>query len=75
MIFCLCIDVRVHVCVYVCACMRVYVHVLMYVYAYMCACVYPACSWLAPIAGVGGYVLTGVRIGGLPYMCLYFCGC
>jgi len=130
-IFCLCIGVHVHVCVYVRACMRVYVHVHMYVYVYMCVCVYvriymymhtrvgvhmyscrrilfictvpflyymrvyhwcfstPACvcggglevgffstcSWLALIAGVGGYVLTGVEIGVLSCMCFYFCGC
>ena len=30
-----------------------------------------ACSWLVLIAGVGGYVLAGVEIGGLSY----FCGC
>jgi len=39
-IFCLCIGVHVHVCVYACACMRVYVHAHMYVYANMCVCVY-----------------------------------
>ena len=130
-IFCLYIDMRVHVCVCVCACMRVYVHVHMYVYAYMCVCVYvciylyvharvgvhmhscrriflfalsnpsttcvfitgvfwtpacvgegnlevrgfPACSWLALVAGVGGYVLAGVEIGVLSCIFLYFCGC
>jgi len=25
--------------------------------------VFPACSWLALVAGVGGYVLAGVEIG------------
>jgi len=34
-----------------------------------------ACSWLALVAGVGGYVLVGVEIGGLSYIFLYFCGC
>jgi len=37
-IFCLRIDIRVHVCVYVCACTRVYVHVHMYVYVCLCIC-------------------------------------
>ena len=34
-----------------------------------------ACSWLALVAGVGGYVLTGVEIRGLSCMILYLCGC
>jgi len=37
--------------------------------------VFPACSWLALVAGVGGYVLAGVEIGGLSCIFLYFCGC
>jgi len=36
---------------------------------------FPVCSWLALVAGVGGYVLTWVEIGGLPCMIFYFCGC
>ena len=36
---------------------------------------FPACSWLALVAGVGGYVLAGVEIGGLSCIFLYFCGC
>jgi len=47
-----------------------------------CVCVgglevgfFPACSWLALVAGVGGYVLAGVEIGGLSCTFLYFCGC
>jgi len=36
---------------------------------------FPACSWLALIAGVGGYVLTRVEIGVLSYIFLSFCGC
>jgi len=130
-IFCLCIGVHVHVCVYVCACMRVYVYVHMYVYIYMRVCVhvciyiyihtrvgvhmhscrrilfistfqslyymrvydrcffytcmrvwwgigsgiFPACSWLAHVAGVGGYVLARVEIGVLPCIFLYLCRC
>jgi len=35
---------------------------------------FPACSWLALVAGVGGYVLVGVEIGVLPCIFLYFCG-
>jgi len=35
----------------------------------------PACSWLALVAGVGGYVLTEVQIGGLSCIFLYFYGC
>jgi len=34
-----------------------------------------ACSWLALVTGVGGYVLAGVEIGALSYIFLYFCGC
>jgi len=34
-----------------------------------------ACSWLALVAGVGGYVLAGVEIGGLSCIFLCFCGC
>ena len=34
-----------------------------------------ACSWLALVAGVGGYVLAGVEIGVLFCIFLYFCGC
>ena len=34
-----------------------------------------ACSWLAPVTGVAGYVLAGVEIGVLSCIFLYFCGC
>ena len=34
-----------------------------------------ACSWLAIVTGVGGYVLAGVEIGVLSCIFLYFCGC
>ena len=34
-----------------------------------------ACSWLALVTGVGGYVLAGVEIRGLSSISLYFCGC
>jgi len=37
--------------------------------------VFPACSWLALVAGVGGYVLAGVEIGVSSCIFLYFCGC
>ena len=33
-----------------------------------------ACSWLALVTGVGGYVLAGVEIGGLSCIFLYFAG-
>ena len=36
--------------------------------------VFSACSWSALVAGVGGYVLAGVEIGGLSCIFLYFCG-
>jgi len=46
-----------------------------------CVCVgelevglFSTCSWLALVAGVGGYVLVGVEIGGLSGIFLYFCG-
>jgi len=29
----------------------------------------------ALVAGMGGYVLTGVEVGVLSYMFVYFCGC
>ena len=34
-----------------------------------------ACSWLALVTAVGGYVLAGVEIGVLSCMFFYFCGC
>ena len=37
--------------------------------------VFPACSWLVLVAGVGGSVLAGVEIRGLFCILLYFCGC
>jgi len=33
-----------------------------------------ACSWLALVTGVGGYILAGVEIGVLSCIFLYFCG-
>jgi len=38
---------------------------------------FPACSWLALVSVVWGYVLAGVEIGvgGLSCRFLYFCGC
>ena len=36
--------------------------------------VFPACSCLALVAGVGGYVLAGVEIGVLSCIFLYFWG-
>jgi len=36
---------------------------------------FSACSWLALVAGVGGYVLAGVEIGVLSCIFLYVCGC
>jgi len=37
--------------------------------------VFSACSWLALVTGVGGYVLAGVEIGVSSCIFLYFCGC
>ena len=34
-----------------------------------------ACSWLALVTVMGGYVLAGVEIGVLSCIFLYFCGC
>ena len=34
-----------------------------------------ACSWLALVTGVGGYVLAGLEIGVLSCIFLYFFGC
>jgi len=53
-------------------CIRVHMHAYVYVCACMCV---PACSWLALVTGVGGYVLAGVEIGVLSCIFLYFCGC
>jgi len=36
---------------------------------------FPACSWWALVAGVGGYVLAEVEIGVLSCIFLYFCRC
>jgi len=36
---------------------------------------FSACSWLALVAGVAGYVLVGVAIGVLSCLFLYFGGC
>jgi len=36
---------------------------------------FSACSWLALVAGVGGYILAGVEIGVLFCIFLYVCGC
>jgi len=36
---------------------------------------FPACSWLALAAGVGGLFWVGVEIGVLFCIFLYFCGC
>jgi len=60
-------------------CMRVY-HRCFLTVAYMCVGglemeVFSACSWLALVAGVGGYVLAEVEIGVLSCIFLYFCGC
>jgi len=47
-----------------------------------CVCVrglevgfFSACSWLALVTGVGGYVLAGVEIEVLSCISLYFCRC
>jgi len=34
-----------------------------------------ACSWLALVTGVGGYVLAGVEIRVLSCIFFHFCGC
>ena len=34
---------------------------------------FAACSWLALVAGVGGYIVVGVEIGVLFCIFLYFC--
>ena len=36
---------------------------------------FPACSWLALVAGVGSYVLAGVEMGVLSFKFFYFCEC
>jgi len=36
--------------------------------------IFPACSWLALVSGVGGYVLVGVEIGVLSCIFLNFAG-
>jgi len=36
---------------------------------------FPACSWLALVTAVGGYVLAGLEIGVLSRIFLYFSGC
>ena len=87
---CICVrahvDVRMHSCrriLSICTVqslyyMRVYQRVFL---TLACVCVgglevgfVSACSLLALVTDVGGYVLTGVEIGGLSCIFLYFCG-
>jgi len=81
------VDVRMHSCrriLFICTVQSLY---YMHVYhrcflTLACVCggglevgFVSACSWLALVTGVGGYVLAGVEIGVLSYIFLYFCGC
>ena len=81
------VDVRMHSCrriLFICTVQSLY---YMHVYhrcffTLACMCVgglevrfISACSWLALVSGVGGYVLAGVEIGVLSCIFLYFCGC
>ena len=84
---CVCICVGMYVCigacVYVCTCIYVCLCICMHIHLYTRACglgklevgFVSACSWLVLVDGVGGYVLTGVEIGVLSGIFLYFCGC
>ena len=81
------VDVRVHSCrhiLFVCTVQSLYYMRVYHRCFLTLACVcggglevefVSACSWLALVTGVGGYVLAGLEIGGLSCFFLYFCGC
>jgi len=81
------VGVHMHSCRYILFICAVQSRYYMRVYhrcslTFACVCVgglevgfVSACSWLALVTGVGGYVLAGVEIGVLCCMFVYFCGC
>jgi len=82
-----CVSVHMHSCrriLFICTVQSLY-YMRVYYRCFLtpaCVCVgglevgfVSACSWLALVAGVRGYVLEGVEIGGLSCICLYFGGC
>ena len=81
------VGVHMHLCrriLFICTvqslyCMRVYHRCFL---TLACVCggglevgFVSACSWLALVSGVGGYVLAGLEIGVLSCIFLYFFGC
>ena len=82
------VYVYMYVCVYVCIYIYIRTRVGVHMHYYRCfltlACVcvwgldvgfVSACSLLALVAGVGGYVLAGLETGVLSCIFLSFCGC
>ena len=81
------VDVRMHLCkriLFICTFQSLYYMRVYHRCFLTLACVcggglelgfVSACSWLALVSGVGGYVLAGVEIGVLSCIFLYFCGC
>ena len=81
------VDVHMHLCrhiLFICTVQSLY-YMRVYHRCFLtlaCVCVgglevgfVSACSWLALVTGVKGYVLAGVEIGVLSSVFLYFCGC
>jgi len=80
-----CVGVHMHSCrriLFICTVQSLY-NMRMYHRCFLtpaCVCggglevgFFPACSWLALVAGVGGYVLAGAEIGGFVlYISLFF---
>jgi len=81
------VSVHMHSCRRIWFICTVQSHCYMHVYhrcflTPACVCVgglevgfFPACSWLALVAGVGGYVFAEAEIGVLSCIFLYFCEC
>ena len=80
-------GVRIHSCrriLFICTVQSLYYVRVYYTCFLTLACVsggglevefVSACSWLALVTGVGGYVLAGVEIKVLSGIFLNFCGC
>ena len=73
------VGVHMHSCrriLFICTCVsQVFLNTCMRVCGGIGSGVCSACSWLALVTGVGGYVLAGVEIVVLSCIFLYFFGC
>ena len=76
---CLFICMHIHLYTHACGCtyalLQVFLNTCMRVWGGLELEVFSACSLLALVAGVGGYVFVGVEIGVLSCTFLSFCGC